>query len=308
MSCEKPKFVKSRHISGITTRNPSQHCISIDSNIDSILADQPAGAKRRTRLKSDQTVEDSILAKHAKSQAKKALIRQRAKAKQLKVMKQAPHFKKHCKMQKKTQSEINLLVESMPNQIFHKMEKEIKKKKDTRRPQDVIDIPDVSVIKEALARVEYIAKPEVVDLKEMDILAKTQYFLIKKNEKLEQAEKEKIQKMLEECTFKPDLKKPEVKKQIHRKSMTALIGPKRAKVKPARSEQVEEIRVPAPVKKFKHASVDVKDKPKLLISESYSQFSPARKVYSFQEGADIKGLISRGHDMVSYAAYTTRKQ
>ena len=195
------------------------------------------------------------------------------------------------------------------------MDQEIKVKKakvDCRRPQDVIDMPDVDVLREVMTRVVPVIIPEEVNLKEMSILEKTEYFLKKKNEKIEEAEQKRIKDMLQECTFKPDTKKPEVKMSKHRKSMTSLVEHaknlimKKSK-KIVKKKKNEDVRPPPPAGKVKRTQAKKNDTSRPFISPSYSQLSPVKKVYS-DERLNIKNIISRSKEMVCYNAFSTRSE
>ena len=92
------------------------------------------------------------------------------------------------KLRHKSQEEIKLFVDSIPRKIFH-LDEDVKvtvkkSKVDWGRPQDAIDIPDVSVLREVMTRTVPVRVVEEVNLKEMSIVEKTEYFLKKKSERI----------------------------------------------------------------------------------------------------------------------------
>ena len=150
-------------LSALTTRNPSQYHISIDSNIETLLQSPRFNHLKYSRRSLDHGIGDSLLERHSKAKAQIAESRFIAKAKELQEMREAPSIQ-HGSIKKfnhKSQTEIKLLVDSIP-----KTTKKKAGEKSTHieaiRPQDVIEIPDISVIKEILTRVVPVEKQEEI--------------------------------------------------------------------------------------------------------------------------------------------------
>ena len=312
------KGLTSRQLSALTTRHPSQHCISIDGCVDYLLSPTSINHSKHQRLKSDQSIGTSLLERHSKLKARKAQLRQQSKSRELREMLKVPitPSKSLRKLRHKSQEEIKLFVDSIPRKIFH-LDEDVKvavkkSKADWGRPQDAIDIPDVSVLREVMTRTVPVRVVEEVNLKEMSIVEKTEYFLKKKSERIGEAEKEKVRDMLQECTFRPDTRKPEVKESKHRKSMTSLVGSgskvvsKKGK-KVIRKKKNVDIRPPPPSGKVKRAPARKSETSKPFLSPSYSQLSPVKKIYS-DERLSINNVISRSKEMVCYNAFSTRSE
>ena len=229
-------------------------------------------------------------------------------------MREAPSMRSRSlkKFNHKSQAEIKAMVDSIPQKP--KKVKKVHKPKpvfiDTRRPQDVIEPPNASIIKEVFTRVVPITKKEEINLKEMSIVEKTIYFTKLKSQKLREAENKKIKEMLQECTFKPDTCKGEEKVRFHSKSKSAFTSPKKNLLKTSKPDHVKEMCIPAPYAKLKKSSSKFNSKSiensKLFISPSYSQLSPVRNAYHFQEGADIDKILKNSRVMLEYNTLGSR--
>ena len=269
---------------------------------------QPESASMQKRQNTSQSIATLLLAKDSQSKSHKAKIRQIEKSKQLNSLQQAPKINPNSKKHLKSRSQADILsvLNSLPhaNSSRKKPHRKHQVKIDNRRPQDYIPAPDHSTIK-ILTRQESASSPakaEKVDLKSMNLIAKTKYFKNKKSEKEKEAEAKKMNKEKEVCTFKPNLKK-EAKKGKAGTSWSEKISPQLSRSQSRKNEvKAEVIRIPPPNKHVKTNSVGSAEQT-LFLSSHYSQFSPIIKNFGFKEGADIK----QSQAMLTYNAYTNRK-
>jgi hypothetical protein len=292
----------SKPFSALTTRNPSRHLISRESDLEFCL--DPV-RPNHIRKKSDQSIEEALLERSAMLQAKLARKRLVAQAQMLQELRQAPsvHSNSLKAFKPTSQSKIKEIIDKLP-----KKAKKIREKKQekviTVRPQDVIEMPDAEYLKELLNRIVPKHTTEKIEWKSMNIHEKTKYFTTKKTEKLEEAKKKREKEIAEVCTFKPNTQKPEIKLSKHRKSVESLPN---ADIQ----EEVNEIKLrpPPPNKMLRTSSQDFNgdNDTQVIISASYSQLSPAKRVYGYKDGLDLKSLKKRSRNMLRYNTYSSRK-
>lgn len=314
------KVSQSAQLSNVPTRQPSTTYVSLETNIETLFE---SPKPKHKRLKSDQSVGESLLMKHSQTQAHLAEMRQWAKSKQLQELREAPSiYKSSQKLFKaKSQAEMQAIIDLIPKSVKRRL---TRPKVDTTRPQDVIPPPDVNCIKEALEKIVPKEVKEEICIGKMSILEKTQYFLKKKSEKIEENEKNKEKSDKNLCTFKPNLVKPEIKVTAHVRAGTTIINQKAKspkvekkqtkdkKDKKGHKEQKDKkkvdqaLRIPVPGKAKKSGEIKGGEH-QIFVSASYSQFSPAKRVYSYQEGADLKKIEKRSKKLSNGTSESSRK-
>ncbi|OMJ94722.1 hypothetical protein SteCoe_2063 [Stentor coeruleus] len=300
------KSSQSTLASAIVTRGTSANAIDPEKNVEITFSSAKDSHARRN---SCPTIEETLIQKYSESQKQMARLRQVEKFKQLQELRQAPSLYPGSKkmFKPRSQEEIRTIAESIP----HK--RRIKgyvpeKKADTKRPQDVIPMPDVEAIKHALEKV--IPREEKivpVDVYSMGIAEKTDAMRKKKSEKVELEKQKLIEKEMEQCTFKPDTKKSKKKLGSHRKTLSMAEMHSQKKPLSARTdrkgsvqgEKKEMIRPPAP-NKGSHKQNPITPDLGLFISPSYAQLSPAKLKYSYDEEAAVDTLKKRSKKMMTY--------
>ncbi|OMJ76936.1 hypothetical protein SteCoe_23560 [Stentor coeruleus] len=299
------KSSQSALISVVTTRGTSANALSPEKNAEVTFSSAKDSQVRRN---SCPTIEESLIQKYSESQKQMARLRQVEKFKQLQDLRQAPsQYPGSKKMFKpRSQEEIRTIAESIP----HK--KRIKgyvaeRKNDTRRPQDVIPMPDVEAIRQALEKVTPRDEKVVVDVYSMSITDKTEAMRKKKSDKVELEKQKLIEKEMEQCTFKPDTKMSKKKLGSHRKTLSMAeihsqkkpLSARTDRKGSAQGERKEIVRPPAP-NKGNPKQVPITPDIGLFISPSYAQLSPAKLKCSYGEEAAIDSLKKRSKKMMTY--------
>lgn len=305
------KSSQSALANAITSKGTSSNAISPEKNAEMTFSSAKDSQNRRN---SCPTIEETLIQKYSESQKQMAQLRQVEKFKQLQELRQAPSLYPGSKkmFKPRSQEEIKAIAESIP----HK--RRIKgyvaeRKADTRRPQDVIPMPDTEAIRQALEKVTPREEKVVVDVYSMNIAEKTDAMRKKKSEKVELEKQKLIEKEMEQCTFKPDTKKSKSKFGSHRKtlSMADMLSQKKPlsartdRKESVRGERKEIVRPPAP-NKGNPKQVSITPDLGLFISPSYAQLSPAKLKYSYGEEAAIDSLKKRSKKMMTYN-YSSKK-
>ncbi|OMJ65981.1 hypothetical protein SteCoe_37334 [Stentor coeruleus] len=295
--------------SAFTTRGPSVNMFVNDRDIEEVLFSPRV---KHVRKASCQNIEEELLHKYSESQIQIANMRQIEKSKQLSEMRQAPSLYPGSKkiFKPKSQEEIKAIADSIPKKRI----KAIKERKiDTRRPQDVIPMPDTEAIKHALEKVTPREQKEDINVKGLNIVEKTNFFLKKKTDQEKQGKQKKLENDLEQCTFKPNLDKPKPKVS-HRKSLTiseTIYDKQPLSARNYKNDHLnilgkETLRTPAP-NKGKGKDIPITPDLGVFISPSYSQLSPTKMIYSLGEEGAFKNVQRRSKKMLTYNIYTNRK-
>lgn len=240
--------------------------------------------------KQTPSIEDQLLKKHQESQAKIAQKRLRQKSQELENLTPVPRISaKSTKLSlPRYKSEVKMMIDSTKK---NEPVEEI-----LIRPQDTIPGPDLLSIKQSFSARgpgKKIKNPVVNPFK-MTIAEKTKFFLKKKASQAKKAEKKKVENLQKDCTFKPNLTKSTPKHRRSTESLPELLLTEMG------SRPEEAVRTPAPnprLHREKSQEITI-SKPCI---ENYNQISPAKGIYSFKEGVNLKQLIEKSKPMIRYS-------
>lgn len=185
---------------------------------------------------------------------------------------------------------------------MEKMAEKIKAKKNpppptisNLRPSQVITAPDPTSVKVLFNKrstefPEKCKKPlkSSKSLSTMGILQKTEFFARKKRENQIKASLESEIKVMQNCTFKPNLSKsPE--KRTSSDSMTEIC------VTEEKGKGGEILRPPAPNPKVKK----IRESPSTE-KKNYVKISPDEQLYAFKEGINLQKLLEKSKPLLKY--------
>ena len=249
---------------------------------------------KKTLSKSSSIVE-RLLEKHSKSQAKISQKRLESKAKELQSLKPAPRISANSSIISlpRYNTEVKELVEKL------KLSENTEKK--PQNPDESLNRPNINYIKEIFetrGSVHTEPAPVIDEIKpsELTLLEKCEYFLKKKENRIQEAQKVKFENLVKECTFKPNLSKITL---THRKSQESLPE----FFTEEKSKREDSMRSPAPKPYGKRIKSQSIDQPNIL--NSYVQLSPTKRVYGFKEGVNMKELIMKSKPMLRYNVVTS---
>ena len=240
--------------------------------------------------KQTPSIEDQLLKKHQESQAKIAQKRLRQKSQELENLTPVPRISaKSTKLSlPRYKSEVKMMIDSTkkPEPVEEIL----------IRPQDTIPGPDLLSIKQSFSARgpgKKIKNPVINPFK-MTIAEKTKFFLKKKASRAKKAEKKKVENLQKDCTFKPNLTKSTPKHRRSTESLPELLLTEMG------SRPDEASRTPAPNPRLHREKSQEITMSKPCI-ENYNQISPAKGIYSFKEGVNLKQLIEKSKPLIKYS-------
>ncbi|OMJ75290.1 hypothetical protein SteCoe_25606 [Stentor coeruleus] len=282
----------SSNLSSIRLLNNEAPELDLDSIAEiHMTLEQLKSAPKSSKVFHKQTpsIEDQLLKKHQESQAKIAQQRLRQKSQELESLTPVPRISiKSTKLSlPRYKSEVKMMIDSTkkpePVEILI-------------RPQDTIPGPDLLSIKQSFSARgpgKKIKNPMANPFK-MTLVEKTKFFLKKKVSQAKKADKKKVENLQKDCTFKPNLTKSTPKHRRSTESLPELLLTEMG------SRPEEAVRTPAPNPRLHREKSQEITIAKPCI-ENYNQISPAKGIYSFKEGVNLKQLIEKSKPMIRYS-------
>ncbi|OMJ93687.1 hypothetical protein SteCoe_3251 [Stentor coeruleus] len=243
--------------------------------------------------KQSPNIEDQLLKKHLKSQAKLSEKRIKKKSQELENITPVPRISaKSTRLSlPRYKSEVKMMIQSSKKSEPETEEIQI-------RPQDSIPGPDLGTIKQSFSArglITKISNPTVNPFK-LTLIEKTKFFLHKKISSAENAKKKKAEELQKQCTFKPKLEKSTPKHKRSAESLPECLlteGGIKANIM---------VRPPAPNPRVnREKSLNNNNMQKTSLKENYNQISPAKGIYGFKEGVNLKQLIEKSKPLIKYS-------
>ena len=237
-------------------------------------------------------IEERLLTKYSSSKSKIEKQRIMKKSQEADEFKFIPEINKTSirLSMPRYKSEVKMMLDSM-----RKIEPD--EEEQAIRPSETIPKPDLNDIKEIFKSRDNLAelnKEEKPNLIKMNLIEKCKYYRERKSSSIQNALTRKDQEIMESCTFKPNLSKDSIKHRRSAQSLTEIF------MTDERFKTEESARPPAPNPKINRLQSEQIENQKIVKSSKYSEISPAKRIYSFKEGVNIKDFINKSKPMLRY--------
>lgn len=261
-------------MTSISRHNSADAVKEIRLNLAQLKSTTSRSSKSSRR--SCTTIQDELLKKHHKSQEKIDKKRLKSKSKEMQKLKLIPQIN----------SKSNQIIQNKHNKEIEEFIVKIKKtsSKDLNEtiemPKDPIKPPDITTVKGMFNSRSYLKKEPVaekVNPNILNIVDKSKFYMKKKSFDSKAAEIRKVEEVMKECTFKPDLSKTR-----RGKSFESLIDILNTDDK----VYSENPRPPAP-------------NPRISPKKLYSNLLDDQ-VYSFKEGVNLSKILEKSRPLLSY--------
>ncbi|OMJ91195.1 hypothetical protein SteCoe_6262 [Stentor coeruleus] len=242
--------------------------------------------------KPSTSIEDQLMKKQKKSQAILAEKRLKKRSQDLDNLTPVPRIS--TKSAKLSYSRYKSQTKMLQTNNTKKPESQIEDF--LIRPQDTIPGPDLLSLKQSFSargQLKKIKNPAINPFK-LSLIEKTKFFLNKKIAKVKKEQKKKTDELKKECTFKPDLTKSTPRHKRSAGTMHEIFMTEECKTRD------ETAKSPAPkpmLHKEKSQSINFQ---KNYLMENYHEISPAKGIYGFKEGVNLKQLIGKSRPMMNY--------